>query len=300
MEIATALAQFCEYSHFIRGYSKATIRRYKNAISLFNRVEGIKYTEDIDDASVRHYFMYGRTERKWTANSYVTFHKSMLVFFRWCVEQGYLDHNPAEDMEMPKVEKKLPPKLTRQQAMRILEASYNYPYPYKFLRYRNHAIFATFIFTGLRKQELLDLKFADVDLENHSIFVRQGKGAKDRVLPICSTLAETLQRYIGERQRLGKSCPEFFTSLNRNVGFTSTGLKHLIAKINEASNVRFSAHKLRHTFATLMLEGGCDIYSLSRMMGHADLKTTAIYLVASAEHLREQIMKHPLSVRTGL
>ncbi len=250
--------------------------------------------EDVTDTVVRSYLMYGRTQRNWNANSFITYHKSLLVFFRWCVEQGYLDHNPADDIEMPKVEKKLPAKLTRQQAMRIIETSYNYPYPYNFLRYRNHAIFSTFIFAGLRKQELLDLKFADVDLENHSIFIRQGKGAKDRVLPICSTLAETLRRYLGERQRLNKTCPEFFTSLNRNVGFTGTGMKRLVAKMNQASGIRFSAHKLRHTFATLMLEGGCDIFSLSRMMGHSDIKTTTIYLAASAEHLREQMMKHPL------
>src|SRR5690348_15809610 len=104
MEITTALSQFCEYSRFIRGYSKATIRRYNNAISLFNRVEGIVLVEDVTDASVRHYLMYGRTERQWTANSFITFHKSLLVFFRWCVEQKLLDHNPAEDIEMPKVE----------------------------------------------------------------------------------------------------------------------------------------------------------------------------------------------------
>ncbi len=296
MEITTALSQFCEYSQFIRGYAKPTIRRYINVVGLFKRVEGIVFMEDITDASVRHHLLYGRTERKWNANTFITVHKSLLVFFRWCVEQGYIDHNPAEDIETPKLEKRLPPKLTRQEAMRIIESAYNYPYPYKFLRYRNHAVFSMFIFTGLRKQELLSLKLADVDLENHSIFVRQGKGAKDRVLPICSTLAETLRRYLGERQRLNKTCPEFFTSLNRNVGFTSTGLKHLVAKLNVASGVRFSAHKLRHSFATLMLEGGCDIYSLSRMMGHSDIKTTTIYLAASAEHLREQMTKHPMDM----
>jgi len=127
------------------------------------------------------------------------------------------------------------------------------------------------------------------------LFVRQGKGNKDRVIPICDRLSETLVRYLIERQRLNKTCPEFFTSLNRNMGFTSIGLKRLVVKIKEVSGIQFSIHKLRHTFATLMLEGGCDIYSLSRMLGHSDIKTTTIYLAASAEHLRGQIMKHPLN-----
>jgi len=68
-----------------------------------------------------------------------------------------------------------------------------------------------------------------------------------------------------------------------------------VPALREASGLRFTIHQLRHTFATLMMEGGCDIYSLSRMMGHSDIKTTTIYLSASADHLRAQIGKHPLN-----
>ena len=177
-----------------------------------------------------------------------------------------------QDIELPKLEKRLPAKLTKQDALRLLEIVYNYPYDYPFLRYRNHAIFSTFVFAGLRKQELLNLKLTDVDLENLTIFVNQGKGGKDRIVPMSYTLAQTLKRYIEERKRLKKTCPEFFASLNRNSGFTNSGLKRLAEKMVETSKIKFTIHKLRHTFATLMLEGGCDIYSLSKMLGHSDLK----------------------------
>lgn len=109
-----------------------------------------------------------------------------------------------------------------------------------------------------------------------------------------TTLAQTLKRYDDERKRLNRTCPEFFAS-SKNMGLTRTGLRNLVALIQKASNMNFSLHKLRHTFATLMIEGGCDIYSLSRMMGHADIKTTTIYLAASPEHLRSQMVKHPLN-----
>ncbi len=294
MEIEHALRQFCEYSQFIKGFTPATIQRYKSAIHLFASSEGIKTLGQVSEQQFHRFMLAGRTVRHWTANSYVTYHKSFAVFFRWCVNEGYMETNPADGMEMPKTEKKLPPKLTRQEALRIMETAANMPYPYKFLKYRNHAIFATFLYAGLRKQELLGVKYSDVDLENRSIFIRQGKGSKDRIIPIGGSLATILDRYLLERRRLNKTCPEFFTSLNRNVGFTGTGLKRLIEKMNQASGIKFSAHKLRHSFATMMLEGGCDIYSLSRMMGHADIKTTTIYLAATAEHLRHQIVKHPL------
>jgi site-specific recombinase XerD len=219
----------------------------------------------------------------------------LVVFFRWCVERNHLPSNPADGIETPKLTKTLPARLTKQEATRLLEYIENYPWPYTFQRWRNHAIFATFLHAGLRKRELLRLKMIDLDLENQSLFVRQGKGGKDRIVPVSATLAGSLRRYLKERSRLGKACPEVFTSLNRDMGFTDQGLKNLVAAARRMTGMHLRVHTLRHSFATLMLEGGCDLFSLSKMMGHSDIKTTTIYLAASAAHLRTQMMKHPLN-----
>lgn len=164
------------------------------------------------------------------------------------------------------------------------------------MRYRNHAIFSTFIYTGLRRSELLNLKVIDVDIENRTIFVRNGKGAKDRILPMSHTLAQRLTKYILERKKRNKTCPEFFASNNKNKGFTDGGLRHLTRELKKVCQIDFTVHRLRHTFATLMIEGGCDIYSLSKMMGHSDISTTTIYLSTTVEHLRGQMLKHPLNI----
>lgn len=295
MDIRLLAQRFYEHSSFIRGYSKDTIRRYRQSIGFYIKLTGIRTIEEVTEDNVRHLFFHGRTQRNWTPNTFICYHKSLLVFFRWCQAQGLLSDNPIEKIEKPKIEKKLPVRLTKQDAMRLLEIVYNYPTQYSFLRYRNHAIFATFLFAGLRKSELLHLRLTDIDLENLTLFVRQGKGNKDRLIPISYPLAESLKRYLHERVKAGKTCPEFFASLNRNNGLTDTGLKRLVENIRKVSGTKFSVHKLRHSFATLMLEGGCDIYSLSKMMGHSDIKTTTIYLSTTAEHLRSQISKHPLS-----
>ena len=295
MDIVTATDKFCDYSKYIRGYSKDTIRRYRTTVQLFVNRSQVHEIEGCTNDKVREFFYNGRLEKHWAPTSCITYHKSLVVFFRWCIDQKYMASNPTDDIEMPKTDKRLPPKLTKQEVMRLLEIVYNYPYPYTFQRNRNHAIFAMFVYAGLRKNELLHLKLMDVDLSNLSIFIRQGKGSKDRVVPMSTSLAGTLRRYLEERNRLNKTCPEFFTSLNRNLGFTESGLKRLVELIKNASGIQFSVHKLRHTFATLMLEGGCDIFSLSKMLGHSDIKTTTIYLAASPEHLRGQIMKHPLN-----
>jgi len=295
MEIQTATQQFCDYSIFVKNYSSSTIFRYKTSIKIFSKDVGVNDIAEITEKKVREWFLDGRINKHWTPSTFITYHKSLLVFFRWCNKQGLLPNNPAEDIEMPKLFKKLPVKLTKQESMRLLEYVYNYPWGSKFLRQRNHAIFATFIFSGLRKSELLHLNYADVDVENMTIFVRQGKGKKDRIIPMAYRLADILQKYITERNELQKTCPEFFASFTNDRGFSESGLRHLVRHTKRRSKINFGMHRLRHTFATLMLEGGCDIYSLSKMMGHSDIKTTTIYLSATTEHLRGQMIKHPLN-----
>lgn len=296
MDIEILALKFYDYSVYIRGYSKPTIARYKSVINLYRRLANVSKISEVSERNVRDFFFQGRIERKWQASTFKCLHKSLGVFFRWCIDEGYMTiSNPIKDIEIPKLEKKLPSKLTKQDTLKLLEVVYNYPYDYKFLRYRNHAIFSMFVFAGLRKNELLSLTCTNVDIDNLTLFISQGKGSKDRVVPISYTLAQTLKRYMEERRRLNKTCPEFFVSLNRNHGYTDSGLKRLTQQMSKASRIKFTIHKLRHTFATLMLEGGCDIYSLSKMMGHSDIKTTTIYLAASAEHLRSQMIKHPLN-----
>ena len=298
MDILIACDRFCEYSITIRGYSKETARRYRFVVRHFVKIAEIISLSEVTEENVRALFFYGRTIRKWSVNTYIVYRKSLLVFFRWCIDQGYMQDNPVARVEQPKMGKRLPMGLSTESALRLLEATYNYPYLYPYLRYRNHAIFSMFIFAGLRKQELLNLKFADVDIENLTIFVRHGKGDKDRIVPMSSTLAESLNRYLRERRRLNKTHPEFFSSLRGNFGLSDTGLKRLVEQMCIASGVDFTIHKLRHTFATLMLEGGCDIFSLSKMLGHSCIQTTTIYLATSSVFLRSQMTKHPLNTRS--
>jgi len=279
----------------MQAFSPATLERYEKVLELFASVTATSRLEDIGPDKVRAFFFEGRTGRNWSAETFRTYLKTLSVFFKWCMREGLRTDNPIRGLEVPRVPRSLPAKLTKQSAQRLLEVAHNYPYPTRFLRMRNHAILATFLYCGLRKKELLHLQLADVDVASLSLFVRQGKGAKDRIVPLSQSLAHILRTYMEERQRLGRTCPEFFASSTNNMGVSDSGLRRLIAEIRDASGIRFSAHRLRHTFATLMLEGGCDIYSLSRMLGHSDISTTTIYLSASAEHLRAQMVKHPLN-----
>lgn len=295
MNLQTAAEKFYAYQQLIRGFSPATIRRYKYVLTSLIKQTGNIPVVDISEAVLKELFFHGRTTRNWSTNTYRVFHKSLLVFFKWCMQHGFVTANPVTSIEKPKIEQKIPQKLTRQEASKLLEYIYHYSGFTSFLRCRNHAIFATFIYSGLRKSELLHLNYTDVDLVNKTIYVHKGKGAKDRIVPICDTQAESLNRYLVERKKCDNNCPSFFISSHHNKAFTDDGLKHLVLKVQQITRLKFSVHKLRHSFATLMLEGGCDIYSLSKMMGHSQIGTTTIYLSASIEHLRKEIYKHPLN-----
>ena len=301
MDIELLARRFYDYYLLDRRLSKHTVRTIRSHLNYYKKFSGFTSIEEVTEKSIREFFVFGRVTRNWKPHSTIRCYQSLTVFFRWCYQQGHILASPVPNMELPKPDKQLPRGVVKQDALKILEVVYNYPYGSHFLRCRNHAIFAMFIYTGLRKSELLNLKLTDVDTENLTVFVSRGKGAKDRIVPMSFTLAQSLRRYLNERKKLNKTCSHFFPSFLLNQAFTDTGIRRLVDKISKASGIKFSLHKLRHTFATLMLEGGCDIYSLSRMMGHSDIKTTTIYLSASVQHLRSQISKHPLNdlVRFG-
>jgi len=295
MKVQTLTSRFYDYSLHLRGYSEATIRRYRHVLDFYQKYGTMQEVQFITHVHMRELFFLGRADRKWKATTYLVFYNSLKVFFQWCILEGIIYKNPIEGIEVPKIEQSLPKNLTKQNAFFLLETIQNYPHYSQFIRYRNHAIFSMYIFAGLRKQELLNLKLADVDVNNLTILIRKGKGNKDRLVPMAMTLRQTLKAYQEQRNKVNKTSQSFFLSSTYNAGLTSQGLKLITEQYKKATGIEFTIHRLRHTFATLMIEGGADIYGLSRMMGHSDIKTTTKYLFASADHLRSQMTKHPLN-----
>lgn len=296
MKLELALQNYLHHAKYILGHSDETLRRFNQCVTTYRKRGDVKLVSDMNEKNARELLLQGRSVYNWKSSSYITFHKTLKRFIDWCLERNLIEgENFISKIAKPKLEKSLPKALAKEDAVRLLEFIENYPSQDDLTRRRNHAIFALFIYAGLRKKEALLLKLSDIDSENLTIFIR-GKGNKDRIVPMSITLASIIDKYIVERKKANKTCPELFVLRWKNRGLTVNGINNFKKIIQNESGIRFTIHGLRHTFATLMLEGGCDIYSLSKMMGHSDISTTTIYLSASSHHLRGQITKHPLNL----
>ncbi len=287
--------KYLQFGSVMRNYQSGTIRAYKYSFAFFTRHTGLTHLGQLTHDVMEEFLYHGRLKRNWSPVTFRQYHKHFNAFFKWCIKNQHMEANPLDGIEKPRLEKKLPRRLSLSDAQLVLDASFHMRYSYRFEKARNRAIIGTMLFAGLRKKEILDLKLNDVSLENRTIFIQQGKGAKDRLLPMNAKLKYFFEEYLKERKRLNRNSLQFFTGINEKRPFTQEGIKKIFLKLRKATKLDFSPHTLRHSFATLMLEGGCDIYTLSKMMGHSKITTTTIYLSCSMKQMSKSIELHALN-----
>lgn len=207
--------------------------------------------------------------------------------FRFLTRQGRILMNPAADLDMPKEEKRLPRAvLTAQEADQIL----NQPNVHDLLGLRDRAMLEVLYSTGIRRRELTNLLVHDLDINHETIFVRLGKGRKDRIVPVGERALAWACKYLYEarpRIVIEPDCSRLF--LGREGGpLSPAALGELVHDYVKASGVGKpgACHIFRHTMATLMLEGGADVRFIQEMLGHANLQTTQIYTRVSIQKLK--------------
>ena len=215
------------------------------------------------------------------------------MWFRWMARQRLILHNPASELELPKLGYRLPKHVLTVQEAELVIAQ---PDVTDTLGLRDRALLETLYSTGMRRLELANLKMYDLDTERGTVMVRQGKGKKDRVIPIGDRAAAWLDKYIREsRPRLAVE-PDDGTLLVSNAGepFHLDHLSDLVRGHVDAAlsrdgkpGKRGACHLFRHTMATLMLENGADIRFIQQMLGHARLDTTQIYTQVSIRQLKQ-------------
>lgn len=215
-------------------------------------------------------------------------------FLGFCQDNGLTETSPGAGVRSGRVPRRLPQVLTPEQTAGLLE-SIGAEKP---LELRDRALFELVYSSGLRCQEVLDLRLRDLNLGSREVRVK-GKGRKVRVVPIGEVALDALERYLGEgRSRLLKHPTQddhVFLSRNGRRLSSSDVQRRLARYLARAGVPRgTSPHTLRHSFATHLLEGGADLRAIQEMLGHSSLRTTQVYTHVSAAHLRKAYRKaHP-------
>ena len=222
------------------------------------------------------------------------------TFFSWLCREHIIPANPASDIELPRAEKQLPIEAL---SIKQMETILSFPNISDPLGLRDRAILELFYSTGIRRAEMARLTLDNLNREKHILWIRQGKGQKDRVVPVGQRALTWVEKYIEDVRPLLSADPDqkalFLTGYGAPFSEEVLG-RNVIEIIRKAGIDRENAgsHLIRHTCATHMLEGGADIRFIQQLLGHERLETTAIYTEVNIDQLQKVHAKtHPAESR---
>lgn len=216
-------------------------------------------------------------------------------FFRFLIAEGRLEADPTENVEFPSLWKRLPRVLSQDEVLALLEQ----PDRRTLLGRRDSAMLELLYATGLRVSELITLSLNNIRLEA-GYLISYGKGSKERIVPLGEVACQRVEEYLRQvRPLLSKGDENHLLFLNRfGKGLSRQGFWKLTKRYARAAGIKgwVTPHSLRHSFATHLLEGGADLRSVQKMLGHADIATTQIYTHVRRERLQALYDKfHPRS-----
>ena len=291
---------FLAYLEFERGLSRNTLEAYRSDLFQFGRFleerDGSAATATSADVSDFLTALAEGDGEARAAASPATIHRKaacLRSFYRHLRREGVRDSDPMATISGPRRGRRLPKVLTRGEVGKLLEQ----PRGTDPTALRDRALLELMYACGLRASEVIGIAVGDVDLEDGVLRAR-GKGSKERLVPIGSKAVDAVRRYL-ERGRpvLARGRPVTPLFLNfRGDGLTRQGLYKIVRRHATSAGLadRMSPHTLRHTFATHLLAGGCDLRSVQEMLGHADVATTQLYTHLSSQRLKDVYFRaHP-------
>ena len=290
----------------VQNYSPRTIENrlsYLNAFVIWCEDRELKRPEDITKPILERYqkHLLHTKKRDGKPLSFRAQHARLVplrAFFKWLCRQNILLSNPASDLVLPRLEKRLPKHVL---SMKEVETVLNVPDVTTAQGVRDRAILEVLYSTGIRRSELAHLQLYDLDTERGTLMVRLGKGKKDRMVPIGERAIAWVERYCEDVRPLLVGLFDDNTLFLTHLGeaFTPNRLTQLVRETIQKANIgkSGSCHLFRHACATLMLENGADVRFIQAMLGHAKLETTEIYTHVSIRKLKAvHEMTHPAKV----
>ena len=282
--------QFIDYYWLTSGASKNTLSAYRSDLNIFNKWLNQKPFTSVDKKLVHDYFSY-RKKSNLSAASRSRILTCLHSFFQYLLNNQKMSNDPTEQMDYPKLEKKLPIFLNIQEVEKLIEA----PNTNSIYGQRDRAMLELLYSCGLRVSELISLSYHNLNLIEEFVRVH-GKGNKERMLPLGEVAIDFLDQYERNSRTLllkNGQCDSYFLS-NRGSAMSRQNFFYIIKGYAATAGINkpISPHSLRHAFATHLVQKGADLRSVQLMLGHSDISSTQLYTHIQNAQLKMQHQKH--------
>lgn len=287
-KINKSISSFSEYLLYQKGLSQNTVDSYKSDLT---KLSNYLQNQDLSKTNIDNFFI-DMSEFNYSSSTKKRIHSSIKNFLKYINENEDYESIDISDIKL-KSSKKLPEVLS----INDIENMINFYNHETYLDSRNRTVIDVLYSTGCRVSELCDINISDIDLDEKYLKLK-GKGSKQRIVPIGSMLNKNLMQYLNVRETFLQNRGEpLFLSKSKNK-LDRTAVFRIIKKT--AKNISLQTdvhpHTLRHSAATHMLEGGCDLRTVQEFLGHSSVSTTQIYTKVTKEFLEEAFTEsHPRS-----
>lgn len=266
-----------------RNLSAHTLRAYESDLEGFAAFMSLRNFLSVKDFTLKNIRAYLAYENIKEISRPTMLRKisALRSFAKFLANRGLIKVNPFSLFSAPRREKKLPSFLTEGEASNLMEAEIS-----KRFHYRNKAILELLYSSGLRRSETVGLNIGDINFDEGYVRVL-GKGSKERLVPVTDIALESISNYLDTRPQAKGEEPLFLGSKGGRL--SGEGLAQIVKKSAVDSRVarKVTPHSLRHSFATHLLNNGCDLKSLQEMLGHKSLAATQVYTHVSLERLKK-------------
>ena len=295
---------YCQYTKNLR---EQTIKSYREVFKIFQKlIPELQEVSDLQPQVMNEFYRLLSTRERIVGIDTIkigvkpstirTYHNKLIAFFSWLenynhVQKGtlvrYITKPPLPRYEDDKA-------LSDAEISKIIATITIHSVDDSFMFKRDMLIVTLFLYTGIRKGELIGLRVQDIDFENRTLYVfeKTSKSKKSRYIPLHPSLIKHLKVYLKERKTKKAYTDALIISLKRDCPLTHYGLVHWVRKYKELSGVKFHVHRFRHTFACTLAKQNADLTSIMRVLGHSSMKMTERYLRSiTAENSRSFIEK---------
>jgi len=283
---------FIAYMKTEKMASPSTIYGYRKEVGKFiDYITSINITDInlISTSTVRQYFYHAKENRGLCQSSLSKIIAIVKSFFNYLEEEEIIDKNPTRKIRIPKKISRIPSVMSKYEVDMIIRSVDFAPLRCRKNNIRDKLVLSLLYYTGIRKSELLNLNWTDINLSKSIVIIRRGKGGKDRLIPLHRKVTELLDKYLDERLPLKNDALIIGEQGRRLCSGSFVYLLKMYLGISGLKKKGYSAHTFRHTFATHLIEAGVDLFKVQKLLGHASLDTTKIYINFNSSQMAKAV-----------